>query len=87
MVSSAERLEWVVEKIPFLATNLVHKHVSQDVKQFQVPECHLVRLAELVTEAYAMTCTLSRANRSYIVGNLHGEHEINIAIPYISEAR
>ena len=83
MVSSADRLEWVVEKIPFLATKLVHK----SGENFEMPENELVKLAELVMETYAMTCTLSRANRSYIVGNLHGEHEINIAIPYISEAR
>jgi len=83
LVSSADRLEWVVEKIPFLATNLVHK----SGENLQIPENELLKLAELVIETYAMTCTLSRANRSYIVGNLHGEHEINVAIPYISEAR
>lgn len=86
MVSSADRLEWVVEKIPFLATNLVHNS-GESRETSQLPETDLVKLAELVIETYAMTCTLSRSNRSYIVGNLHAEHEINLAIPYISDAR
>lgn len=30
---------------------------------------------------------VSRSNRSYIVGNLHGEHEINLAVPYINDAK
>lgn len=83
MVSSAERLEWVVEKIPFLATQMCFR----SGEHFQVPESELVKLADLVMETYAMTCALSRSNRSYIVGNLHAEHEINLVIPYICEAR
>lgn len=83
MVSSAERLEWVVEKIPFLATQMCFR----SGEHFQVPESELVKLADVVMETYAMTCALSRSNRSYIVGNLHAEHEINLVIPYICEAR
>jgi len=83
LISSADRVEWVVEKIPFLASNLVLKCGEQ----LQIPETNLVKLADIVIETYAMTCALSRSNRSYIVGNLHAEHEINLAIPYIAENR
>eukprot|EP00090_Calanus_glacialis_P041415 TRINITY_DN7307_c0_g1_i4.p1 TRINITY_DN7307_c0_g1~~TRINITY_DN7307_c0_g1_i4.p1 ORF type:complete len:598 (+),score=219.67 TRINITY_DN7307_c0_g1_i4:49-1842(+) len=83
MVSTADRVEWAVEKIPFLASSLI----IRNGEHFQIPETDLVKLADLVIETYAMTCALSRSNRSYIVGNLHAEHEINLVIPYISEAR
>jgi len=83
MVSSARRLEWVVEKIPFLTTNLIHTYGVE----LNIPETDLVKLADLVIETYAMTCALSRSNRSYIVGNLHAEHEVNLAIPYVADAR
>eukprot|EP00092_Neocalanus_flemingeri_P016245 GFUD01017589.1.p1 GENE.GFUD01017589.1~~GFUD01017589.1.p1 ORF type:complete len:649 (-),score=211.71 GFUD01017589.1:158-2104(-) len=83
MVTTAERLEWVVEKIPFLAT----KMALRSGENFQIPESELVKLADLVMETYAMTCALSRSSRSYIVGNLHAEHEINLVIPYICDAR
>ena len=82
LMTTADKLEWVVEKIPFVATNLVIKHGD-----FQFPETDLVKLADIVIETYAMTATLSRANRSYIVGNLHGEHEIELAIPYVNDTR
>ena len=82
LMSTADKLEWVVEKIPFIATNLVIKHGD-----LQFPETDLVKLADIVIETYAMTSTLSRANRSYIVGNLHGEHEIEMAIPYVNDTR
>ena len=52
-----------------------------------MPEVEMVKLADIVIETYAMTCALSRSNRSYIVGNLHGEHEINLTVPYINDAR
>ena len=83
MMSTADRVEWAVEKIPFLASSLI----IRNGEHFQIPETDLVKLADLVIETYAMTCALSRSNRSYIVGNLHAEHEINLVIPYISEAR
>jgi len=83
LISSAERLEWAVEKIPFLATNLMFR---SDMS-FNIPETELVKLADITIETFAMTCTLSRANRSYIVGHAHGEHEVNIAIPVVNEGR
>ena len=43
---------------------------------FNIPETELVKLADIAIETFAMTCTLSRANRSYIVGHAHGEHEV-----------
>jgi len=46
-----------------------------------------MKLTDIVVESYAMTCALSRANRSYIVGHLHGEHEVSLAVPYINDAR
>ena len=82
LITTADKLEWVVEKIPFIATEQVLKHGD-----FKFPETDLVKLADIVIETYAMTCALSRAHRSYIVGNLHGEHEIEIAIPYINDTR
>ena len=82
LMSTADKLEWVVEKIPFIATDLVLRHGD-----FKFPETTLVKLADIVIETYAMTSALSRANRSYIVGNLHGEHEIEIAVPYINDNR
>jgi len=83
LIASAEKLEWVVEKIPFLTQSLCLRAGGD----MQVPENELVRLADLVIEAYAMTCALSRSSRSYIVGNLHAEHEVGLAIPYINDAR
>jgi len=83
LISSAERLEWAVEKIPFLATNMMFR---SDMS-FNIPETELVKLADIAIETFAMTCTLSRANRSYIVGHAHGEHEVNIAIPVVNEGR
>ena len=82
LMSTADKLEWVVEKIPFIATDLVLRHGD-----FKFPETTLVKLADIVIETFAMTSALSRANRSYIVGNLHGEHEIEIAVPYINDNR
>ena len=82
LITTAEKLEWVVEKIPFLATKFVLNYGD-----FKIPESELVKLADIVIETFAMTSALSRANRSYIVGNLHGEHEIEMAIPYINDAR
>ena len=102
LMSTADKLEFIVEKIPFIATNLLLKF------NLQIPEPDMVKLAGMVVETFAMTCALSRANRSYIVGNLHGEHEVSsqsrvlllfkfapthispqvsLAIPYINEGR
>ena len=61
-----------MEKIPFLATNMMFR---SDMS-FNIPETELVKLADIAIETFAMTCTLSRANRSYIVGHAHGEHEV-----------
>ena len=83
MVTSAEKVEWAVEKIPLLATTMFFK----SGENLQIPETDLARLAELVIETYAMTCAMSRCSRSYIVGHLHAEHEVNLVIPYICEAR
>ena len=71
LMSTADKLEFIVEKIPFIATNLLLKF------NLQIPEPDMVKLADIVVETFAMTCALSRANRSYIVGNLHGEHEVS----------
>ena len=100
LMSTADKLEFIVEKIPFISTNLLLKF------NLQIPEPDMVKLADIVVETFAMTCALSRANRSYIVGNLHGEHEVSsqpkvllylnlfpftfqvsLAIPYINEGR
>jgi len=82
MMTTADKLEYVIEKIPFLASSLFIRYEG-----LQIPEHEMVKLADLVIESYAMTCALSRSNRSYIVGNLHGEHEINLAVPYINDAK
>ena len=81
MMTTANKLEYIVEKIPFLATNMFLKY------QLEIPEPQLEKLADIVIETFAMTCALSRSNRSYIVGNLHGEHETSLSIPYINDAR
>ena len=84
MMTTADKLEYVVEKIPFLATNLFLKYQKMNNA---IPEHELVKLADIVIETFAMTCCLSRSNRSYIVGNLHGEHEIGLSVPYINDAK
>lgn len=81
MMTTAEKLEYIVEKIPFISSIFFLKY------NLHMPETEMVKLADIVIETYAMTCALSRSNRSYIVGNLHGEHEINLAVPYINDAR
>ena len=81
MMTTAEKLEYVVEKIPFISSTFFLKY------NLRMPEVEMVKLADIVIETYAMTCALSRSNRSYIVGNLHGEHEINLTVPYINDAR
>ena len=80
-MTTAEKLEYVVEKIPFISSTFFLKY------NLRMPEVEMVKLADIVIETYAMTSTLSRANRSYIVGNLHGEHEIEMAIPYVNDTR
>ena len=80
-MATAEKLEYIAEKIPFISTSLFLKY------NLHMPETDMFKLADIVIETYAMTCALSRSNRSYIVGNLHGEHEINLAVPYINDAR
>ena len=81
-MTTADKLEWVVDKIPFIATNLFLRSEG-----FAIPETEMAKLADIVIECFAMTCALSRSNRSYIVGNLHGEHEIELAVPYINDAK
>ena len=81
MMTTAEKLEYVVEKIPFISSTFFLKY------NLNMPEAEMVKLADIVIESYAMTCALSRSNRSYIVGNLHGEHEINLTVPYINDAK
>ena len=80
-MATAEKLEYIAEKIPFISTSLFLKY------NLHMPETDMFKLADIVIETYAMTCALSRSNRSCIVGNLHGEHEINLAVPYINDAR
>jgi len=80
---SAEKVEWAVMKIPFVTKELL----SRVGANIQVEEANLERLADMSIEVFAMVAALSRASRSYIVGHPHSEHEVNLAISYIHEAR
>ena len=53
----------------------------------QVRQVHLERLADMSMDVYAMTCVLSRASRSYVVGHAHANHEIMFAISFLWDAR
>ena len=55
MMTTADKLEYVIEKIPFLASSLFIRYEG-----LQIPEHEMVKLADLVIESYAMTCALSR---------------------------
>jgi acyl-CoA dehydrogenase family protein 9 len=83
LIQSADKLEWAVLRLPFIARDLI----IQKGANIQLEEKNLERLADMVMEIYAMTCVISRSSRSYCVGHAHAEHEINLAVSYIHEAR
>eukprot|EP00088_Acartia_fossae_P016636 TRINITY_DN1932_c0_g1_i3.p1 TRINITY_DN1932_c0_g1~~TRINITY_DN1932_c0_g1_i3.p1 ORF type:complete len:657 (-),score=102.47 TRINITY_DN1932_c0_g1_i3:97-2067(-) len=52
----------------------------------QVYECNLEVMSDFTMEVYAMVCALSRASRSYIVGHAHHNHDVELAIGFISKS-
>ena len=81
--ASARRLEWCALKVHFVAKELL---VSRGAN-IQVEEHLLERLSDLVTEVFALTCTMSRANRSFTLGLENAEFETNMAVPLSFESK
>jgi len=80
---SAQHLEYCVHKLAWVTRVLVIRRGANA----QLTEGYLERLSDIAMETYAMTCVLSRASRSYVVGNLHAEHDMDLATAYIFEAK
>lgn len=80
---SADQVEWGAQKLPYVAKQLL----LQQGANSQIEEKTLERLSDITMEVFASTCALSRASRSYVVGNLHSEFEVNLVIPYVFESR
>lgn len=80
---TAKSVEWAVQKLAYATQQLL----LGEGANIQVSESHLERLSDAAIEVYAMVATLSRASRSYVVGHLHAEHEVSLAIPFIYESR
>jgi len=74
--TSARRLEWCAQKLPFVAEQLL----VQRGANLQVEEMHLARLHDLATEVFIMTCVLSRASRSLTLGLDNFEMEGTMAV-------
>jgi len=83
LIPSAEQVEWGVQKLHWAAKEII----IQKGANAQLEEKYLERLSDITMEVFASVCALSRASRSYVVGNLHAEHEVELAIPYIFESR
>lgn len=83
LVSSAEKVEWSAHKLHWVAKELLLFNGSN----LQIQEKALERISDIAMEVFASVCALSRASRSYIVGNSHAEHEMSLVVPYIFESR
>jgi len=81
-IDSARELEYSVIKLGWLVKELLMREGAN----LQIQEGHLERLSDISTEIFAMTCVLSRCSRSYTVGHLHNDHELQIGKPYIWDA-
>jgi len=83
MEQSAENLEYCFHKMNWVVSEVI----IQEGNNIQISEGMLEKLSDIAMEVFAMTCVVSRASRSYVVGHLHAEHEVNMAKPYIHDAR
>jgi len=81
--SSARRLEWCAQKLPFVAEQLLVERGAN----LQVEEVHLARLHDLATEVFIMTCVLSRASRSLTLGLDNFEMEATMAVNLSFESK
>lgn len=81
-VESAKQLEYSVVKFGWIVKELLMREGAN----IQIQEGQLERLSDISMEIYAMTCVLSRSSRAYVVGHLHGEHELQLAKPFIWDA-
>jgi len=81
-IESAKQLEYSVVKLGWIVKELLVREGAN----VQIQEGQLERLSDISMEIYAMTCALSRSSRAYVVGHLHGEHELAMAKPFIWDA-
>lgn len=81
------RISPLVDKAAHRLSYFAESLLMEEGLNAQINEANLERLSDIATDTFAMTCVLSRASRSYVVGHPHANHEISLAIPFIYEAR
>jgi alkylation response protein AidB-like acyl-CoA dehydrogenase len=71
----------------FILRNVTKETLTKSGRDIIDNQLYLRRLAEIVTEIYAMTAMLGRASRSYSIGLRNCEHETEMTFLYCKHAR